>query len=145
MANVLLEAARIAEAAFGIPLVAPGQAYTTRVTWKNTGGESYAFDFMTAYGSYDPGTNTFTPYRYAFVKENVSSSPGQTQTTDIPCGVEADTPPGKYDCFVLIGDLRIIGSTVTIEKQYDVMVKENLLEVGKAAVAAEITGFEIVT
>jgi len=145
--DALLEAAKIVGAAFGIPLVAPGQSYITRVSWRNSGTQSHAFDLLTCYGSYNPSTGKFTAYRYVFIKENVSSSAGQSLTTDIPCGVESDTPAGKYDCLVILCDLHVEAGTVYIDKQYDALVKEDLLEVGAAppGVAAEISDFRIVT
>lgn len=144
MVNALLEAAKIVEAGFRIPLVGAGETYTTRVTWKNTGGQSHAFDLLAAYGAYDPYTGDFTPYRYVFTKENISSSPEQTQTTDIPCKVEADTPEGRYDCMVMVCDLTITDNTAHIDKVYDAMVKEDFLEVSVPAIAAEITDFSII-
>lgn len=146
--DALLEAAKIVKAAFGVPLVAPGQTYTTKVSWRNTGTQSHAFDLFTCYGTYNPSTGKFTPYRYVFLKQNVSSSAGQSLSTDIACKVESDTPAGKYDCMVILCDLHTEDGTVYIDKQYDVLVKENLLEVGAApppGVAAEISNFTIIT
>lgn len=121
--------------------VEQGGVFTASVSWKNIGTQSYAFDLVAAFGHL---VGNELHDAWACWKENVPSSPGQSQATSVPCGVPSGISPGGYDGVAFLCDAHIEGNTIYIDKTYHTMAKPGMLNVIAAAVSAKIEDFVLV-
>jgi hypothetical protein len=114
----------------------PGEKVTATIKWQNTGTKDYLFDVVCLF---DEKTNGLSGWGSLLL--DVSAKAGEEKTSTIEITIPT-VAARKYDGYAIIGDAREVEpGRYSIDKIYDIMLKEGMLEV--LPLPTEIMAFAI--
>jgi hypothetical protein len=113
----------------------PGQKVTATIKWQNTGTQDYSFDVVCLFDEKTDGLSG-----WGSLLLDVSAKAGEEKTSTIEITIPS-VAAKRYDGYAIICDVHQVESgRYEIDKIYDTMVKEGLLEV---SLPVEITAFAL--
>jgi hypothetical protein len=112
----------------------PGEMVTATIKWQNTGSKDYSFDVVCLFDEKTDGVSG-----WGGVLLDVSSKAGENKTSTIEITIPS-VAAKRYDGYAIICDVHQVSGGYEIDKIYDSMVKEGLLEV---SLPVEITAFAL--